>query len=45
MTANLETSAVDTRTGKGQFSFESQRKTMPKNVQTCIIALSHILAN
>ena len=22
------------RTGKGQFSFESQRKAMPKNVQT-----------
>ena len=22
------------RTGKGQFSFQSQRKTMPKNVQT-----------
>ena len=33
------------RTGKGQFSFQSQRKTMPKNVQTttqlhssCILA-------
>ena len=23
-----------TQTGKGQFSFQSQRKTMPKNVQT-----------
>ena len=22
------------RTGKGQFSFQSQRKAMPKNVQT-----------
>ena len=22
------------RTGKGQFSFQSQRKTMPKNAQT-----------
>ena len=28
------------RTGKGQFSFQSQRKAMPKNIQTtCIIAL------
>ena len=26
--------AVATRTGKGQFSFQSQSKTMPKNVQT-----------
>ena len=26
-------------TGKGQFSFQSQRKTMPKNAQTTIIAL------
>ena len=33
MPANLENSAVDT-TGKGQFSFQSQRKAMPKNVQT-----------
>ena len=24
----------DDRTGKGQFSFQSQRKTMPKNAQT-----------
>ena len=24
----------DHRTGKGQFSFQSQRKAMPKNVQT-----------
>ena len=30
MPANLETSAVTT----GQFSFQSQRKAMPKNVQT-----------
>ena len=30
----------DHRTGKGQFSFQSQRKAMPKNVQTyCTIAL------
>ena len=26
----------DHRTGKGQFSFLSQRKAMPKNVQTII---------
>ena len=24
------------QTGKGQFSFQSQRKTMPKNVQTTL---------
>ena len=30
----------DHRTGKGQFSFQSQRKAMPKNAQTtCTIAL------
>ena len=33
MSANLENSAV-ARTGKGQFSFQSQRKAMPKNAQT-----------
>ena len=27
------------RTGKCQFSFQSQRKAMPKNAQTCTIAL------
>ena len=27
------------RTGKGQFSFQSQRKAMPKNVQFCTNAL------
>ena len=27
------------RTGKGQFSFQSQRKTMPKNAQTTAHAL------
>ena len=32
-------------TGKGQFSFQSQRKTMPKNVQaTAQLHLSHMLA-
>ena len=34
MPANLENSAVGHRTGKGLFSFSSQRKAMPKNVQT-----------
>ena len=30
------------RTGKGQFSFQSQRKAMPKNVQTTtIVLISH----
>ena len=33
MPANLESSAV-ARTGKDQFSFQSQRKAMPKNAQT-----------
>ena len=33
------------RTGKGQFSFKSQRKAMPKNVQTTAqLHLSHMLA-
>ena len=33
------------RTGKGQFLFKSQRKTMPKNVQTTAqLHLSHTLA-
>ena len=32
------------RTGKGQFSFQSQRKTMPKNAQTTAqLHSSHIL--
>ena len=30
-----------TRTGKGQFSFQFQRKAMPKNVQTTIQLLSY----
>ena len=39
MPANLENSRGH-RTGKGQFSFQSQRKAMPKNVQNyCTIAL------
>ena len=33
------------RTGKGQFSFQSQRNTMPKNVETTIqLHSSHTLA-
>ena len=36
----------DHRTGKGQFSFQSQRNAMPKNVQTTAhLHSSHILAN
>ena len=34
------------RTGKGQFSFQSQRKAMPKNAQTTTqLHSSHMLAN
>ena len=34
----------DHRTGKGQFSFQSQRKAMPKNAQTTTqLHSSHIL--
>ena len=33
------------RTGKGQFSFQSQRKAMPKNVRTATqLQSSHMLA-
>ena len=42
--ANLENSASGHRTGKGQFSFQSQRKAMPKNAQTTIqLHSSHTL--
>ena len=35
----------DHRTGKGQFSFQSQRKAMPKNAQiTPQLHSSHMLA-
>ena len=34
ISANLENSAVAEWTGKGQFSFQSQRKAMPKNDHT-----------
>ena len=44
MSANLENSSGH-RTGKGQFSFQSQRKAMPKNVSTTIQLHSfHMLA-
>ena len=34
------------RTGKGQFSFQSQRKAMPKNVETTAqLHSSHMLVN
>ena len=34
------------RTGKGQFSFQSQRKAMPKNAQTTAqLHSSHMLVN
>ena len=37
--------SIGHRTGKGQFSFQSQRKVMPKNVQTTTQShLSHTLA-
>ena len=34
MPANLENSAVATGLEKGPFSFQTQRKAMPKNIQT-----------
>ena len=44
MPANLENSAVATGLVKGQFSFQSQRKAMPKNAQTtAILHSSHTL--
>ena len=42
MPANWENSAVATGLEKGQFSFQSQRKATPKNVQTTTqLHLSH----
>ena len=44
MPANLENSS-GYGTGKGEFSFQSQRKAMPKNVQTTTqLHSSHTLA-
>ena len=34
MPANVENFSSDHRTGKGQFSFQFQRKAMPKNIPT-----------
>ena len=34
MTANLENSTVATGLEKGYFSFQSERRALPKNVQT-----------
>ena len=39
MPANLENSAVATGLKDGQFSSQSQRKAMPKTVQTTVIVL------
>ena len=45
MSANLESSAVATGLKKDQFSFQSQRRTMSKNVHTTIQLCSfHMLA-
>ena len=45
MSVNLENSAVVTGMEKGQFSFQSLRKAMPKNAQnTAQLHSSHILA-
>ena len=45
MPANLENSVVVTGL-KSQFSFQSQRKAMPKNVQTTVqLHSTHMLAN
>ena len=45
MPANLENPAVAHRTGKVLFSFQYQRKAMPKNVQTTTqLHSSHMLA-
>ena len=46
MPANLENLATGHRTGKHQFSFQSQRKAMPKNAQTTTqLHSSHTLVN
>ena len=45
MPANLENSTVGHRIRKGQFSFQSQRRAMPKNPQTTTqLHLSYTLA-
>ena len=41
MPENLENSAVSgQRTGRFQFSFQSQRRAMPKNVQAAVLLCS-----
>ena len=46
MPAGLENSNSGHRTGKGQCSFQSQRRTMPKNVQTTAqLHSSHMLVS
>ena len=46
MPANLQNSTVATGQEKCQFSFQSQRKAMPKNAQTTTqLHSSHTLAN
>ena len=45
MPANLENSAAATGLGKGQFSFQFERKAMQKNAQTTAqLPSSHTLA-
>ena len=41
--ANLENSPSGHRTGKGQFSFQSQRKAMPKSNYHTIALISHTI--
>ena len=44
MPANLENSSVATGLATGQFSLQSQRRTMPKNVQATVQSCSfHML--
>ena len=44
MAANLEKLSSGHRTEKGQFLFQSQRRAMPKNVQTVQLHIFHMLA-
>ena len=41
MPSYLENSAVATGLGKGQFSFRSQRKAMPKSIQITVAVISN----
>ena len=41
MPSYLENSAVATGLGKGQFSFQSQRKAMPKSIQITVALISN----